>query len=456
MNCLRRNTTKNLQKAAQWGFKISPDMHLANTMEDVFAYIDYWNEERKRLPVATDGIVLKVNDLKQQEELGFTSKSPRWAIAYKFQAERARTLLQEVTFQVGRTGAVTPVANMQPVLLAGTMVKRASLHNADIIASLDLHIGDWVYVEKAGEIIPQIVGVDVAARDGSLGEKVEFVKTCPECGATLVRYEGEAATFCPNDTACPPQRKGKVVHFISRDAMDISSLGPETVEDYFKRGLIRDASDLYRLQISDLAGPDRTKEKSARKILSSIEQSKQVPFPRVLYALGIRFVGKVAAKTLAEHFLSVERLRAASLEELQTPDGIGAVIAQSVQNWFQNAENVAFLERLKSCGLQFEMKAKEVASSVLAGKIIVISGTFAHHSRDQYKALIEAHGGRNAGSISAKTSFVLAGENMGPAKREKAAALGVTLLSEDDFLALIGGGEAPQAKNAPVQLDLFG
>ncbi len=428
---------KCMNRAAAWGFKVSKAMTLAHSLEDIFNFIDYWDAERKHLPVATDGIVLKVDSMRQQRALGFTAKSPRWAIAYKFQAERACTQLHEVTYQVGRTGAVTPVANMEPVQLAGTMVKRASLHNEDIIKQLDLHLGDHVYVEKAGEIIPQIVGVATEMRDSRLGERVEFVKFCPACGAELVRYEGEAATYCPNDAACPPQLKGRIEHFISRDAMNIDSLGPETVDDYFERGLIHDVADLYKLKVTDLCGYDRSREKSAKKIIDGIASSLQVSFDRVLYALGIRFVGKVAAKTLARHFKTLEALSHATLEDLLQVEGVGAVIAQSIINYFSDERNLALVYRLAEAGVQMEMPQTELASDRLAGQSIVISGTFEHHSRDEYKAMIEAHGGKNVGSISKKTSFILAGDNMGPSKLEKAQKLGILLMSETDFLQLL-------------------
>ena len=431
---------QRLEQARQWGFQVSSHMKLAHSLQDIYDYIDYWDEERRNLPVATDGIVLKVNSLSQQRRLGLTAKSPRWAIAYKFQAERARTLLHEVTFQVGRTGAVTPVANMEPVQLAGTVVKRASLHNADIINQLDLHLGDYVYVEKAGEIIPQIVGVDVDARENNplLGSKVRFAEICPECGTKLVRYEGEAAHYCPNDSACPPQLKGRIEHFISRDAMNMDSIGPETVDDYFERGLIHDAADLYALTMGDLMGSDGSRRRSAQKVLNALEKSKSVPFERVLYALGIRFVGKVAAKSLARHFGSMEALRAARLEQLVQVEGIGATIASSVVSFFADAKNVRMVDRLAEIGLQMEVERTELLSDALAGLSVVISGTFEKHSREEYKTLIEKHGGRNVSSISKKTSFILAGEGVGPSKLEKAQKLGIPLMAEADFLAKIG------------------
>lgn len=430
---------ERLQEARSWGFQISSHVRLAHSVDEIFEYIDYWDEHRRELPVATDGIVLKVNNLEQQERLGYTAKTPRWAIAYKFQAERACTPLLDVTFQVGRTGAVTPVAQMEPVLLAGTVVRRASLHNEDIIRRLDLQIGDHVWVEKAGEIIPQIVGVDLEARSkrNEPGRPVTFITHCPECGAELVRYPGEAAHYCPNDTTCPPQLKGRIEHFICRDAMNIDTLGPETVDAYFERGLIRDAADLYSLKLSDLCGPDGARRRSAENVIRAIEQSKNVPFERVLYALGIRFVGKVAAKNLARHFRSIEALAQASIDELQEAEGVGQMIASSVRTFFLNADNRQFVERLAQAGLQMQVAETQLASTLLQGQTIVISGTFSQHSREEYKKIIEAHGGKTAGSISKKTSFVLAGEAMGPSKREKAAQLGIPLISEEEFLQKI-------------------
>ena len=430
---------ENLQTARAWGFKISEHMQKARTLQDIYDYIHYWDTERKNLPVATDGIVLKVNSLRQQRSLGYTAKSPRWAIAYKFQAERARTRLNEVTYQVGRTGAVTPVANLDPVQLSGTVVRRASLHNADIIEGLDLHLGDMVYVEKGGEIIPKITGVDTEARDGSLGEKVRFITRCPECGTPLVRYEGEAAHYCPNDTACPPQLKGKIEHFISRRAMDIDGLGPETVDLLYQQGLIRDVSDLFRLRVDDIKGLDRMGLKTAENIVSGIAASRAVPFERVLFALGIRFVGETVAKKLARAFGNIDALRRADMQALTAIDDVGERIAQSITAYFANPQNRALVERLEQEGLQFSRTEEDMAGQTdrLAGQTIVISGVFARHSRDEYKALIEKHGGKNTGSISAKTSFILAGDNMGPAKLEKARKLGVRIVTEDEFLQMI-------------------
>lgn len=428
-----------LQKAAQWGFKISEHMKKARTLQEVFDYINYWDTERKNLPVATDGIVLKVNSLRQQKNLGYTAKSPRWAIAYKFQAERALTRLNKVTYQVGRTGAITPVANLDPVQLSGTVVKRASLHNADIIEGLDLHIGDMVYVEKGGEIIPKITGVDTDARGMLLGEKVKFITRCPECGTPLVRFEGEAAHYCPNETACPPQIKGKIEHFISRRAMNIDGLGPETVDMFYRLGLIKDAADLYRLTVDDIKDLDRMGQKSAENIVNGIAASRNVPFERVLFALGIRFVGETVAKKIARSFKSIDEVEQASLETLMSVDEIGEKIAQSIVSYFANPLNRSLVERLKEAGLQFSRSVEDLSgyTDKLAGQSIVISGVFEHHSRDEYKEMIERNGGKNVGSISSKTSFILAGANMGPAKLEKAQKLGIRILSENEFLNLL-------------------
>ena len=430
---------ENLQTAAGWGFKISEHTKKTHSLEEVFEYIRYWDTERKNLPVATDGIVLKVNSMRQQKSLGFTAKSPRWAIAYKFQAERALTRLNRVTYQVGRTGAITPVANLDPVQLSGTIVKRASLHNADIIEGLDLHIGDMVYVEKGGEIIPKITGVDKDARGMLIGEKVKFITHCPECGSKLVRYEGEAAHYCPNETACPPQIKGKIEHFISRKAMNIDGLGPETVDTFYRLGLIKDTADLYQLTAEDIKNLDRMGEKSAENIITGIAQSKAVPFERVIFALGIRFVGETVAKKIAKSFENIDELQQADLETLISIDEIGEKIAQSILSYFANESNCELINRLKAAGLQLYRTEEDLSeyTDKLAGQSIVISGVFTHHSRDEYKELIEKNGGKNVGSISAKTSFILAGENMGPAKLEKAKKLGITILSEDEFLKLI-------------------
>lgn len=429
---------ENLKEAEKWGFKISDVTRKCKTLPEVFEFINYWDIERKNLPVATDGIVLKVNSMRQQKNLGYTAKSPRWAIAYKFQAEQALTRLNAVTYQVGRTGAVTPVANLESVQLSGTIVKRASLHNADIIEGLDLHIGDMVYVEKGGEIIPKITGVDKDARL-LIGDKVKFITNCPECGSKLIRYEGEAAFYCPNETACPPQIKGKIEHFISRKAMNIDNLGPETIDLFYRLGLIHDTADLYALTIDDIKGLERMGEKSAENIIKGIDQSKQIPYERVLFALGIRFVGETVAKKVAKAFPSIEELEQANLEKLIQVDEIGEKIAQSIILYFANEKNKVLIERLKAAGVQ--MKAEEIDTSdhttKLEGQSIVISGVFTHHSRDEYKELIEKHGGKNVGSISSKTSFILAGENMGPSKLGKAQKLGIQIMNEDEFLALI-------------------
>ena len=427
-----------LQAASAFGFKISDAVKVCKTLPEVMDYIKYWDKERKNLPVATDGIVLKVNSLTQQKNLGYTAKSPRWAIAYKFQAERALTTLQSVSYQVGRTGAITPVANLDPVQLSGTVVKRASLHNADIIEGLDLHIGDKVYVEKGGEIIPKITGVEASVRD-LFAEKVQFITQCPECGTALVRDEGEAAHYCPNEAHCPPQIKGKMVHFVSRKAMNIDGLGEETIDLLYRNGLARNIADLYRLKLIDLAMLERMGEKSGRRILKSLEASKQVPFARVLFALGIRYVGETVAKRLSAKLKSMDALMQASLEELMSIDEIGESIAQSLVAYFAQNENKQLIADLQEIGLQMAVdeQTQQAGSEALKGKTIVISGTFVQHSRDELKALIELHGGKNTGSISKNTSFILAGDNMGPAKADKAVQLGVPMLSEQEFLSLI-------------------
>ena len=429
---------ENLQKARKWGFKVSEGMRKVKSLEEIYNFIDYWDIERKNLPVATDGIVLKVNSQHQQRNLGFTAKSPRWAIAYKFKAERERTRLLEVSFQVGRTGAVTPVANMEPVQLAGTVVKRATLNNEDFIRSFDLHLGDYVFVEKGGEIIPKIVGVDTDSRDPD-AIPVTFAEICPECGTPLVRYEGEAIHYCPNDTGCPPQIRGRIEHFISRKAMNIESLGPETIDDYYRHGLVKNVADLYDIDVQQING-DGSREKSARKIVDGIEASKQVPFERVVFALGIRLVGETTAKLLARHFQNIDKLMAATLDELTHIDGIGEVVAKSVITYFHTQNNVEIVERLRKYGLQMSLSQEQLDShtELLKGMTIVISGVFQKHSRDEYKAMIEQNGGKNTGSISAKTSFILAGENMGPSKLQKAEKLGVNIINEDQFLEMIG------------------
>ncbi len=431
---------ENLEEARKWGFKISEGMKKVKTLQEIYDFINYWDTERKNLPVATDGIVLKVNSLRQQRHLGYTAKSPRWAIAYKFKAERECTRLNEVTYQVGRTGAVTPVANMDPVQLAGTTVKRATLHNEDFIKSFDLHIGDYVYVEKGGEIIPKIVGVDLSRRPAD-AKPVTFIDTCPECGAKLVRYEGEAVHYCPNDSGCPPQIKGRIEHFIARRAMNIDSLGPETVDEYYRRGLIHNVADLYDITVQDING-DGSRTRSARRIVQGIEASKQVPFERVVFALGIRFVGETSARLIARHFKTMDALRQATLAQLLEIEGVGEVIAKSVIAYFHDERNIAIVDRLRDYGLQMSLSEDQMSGSTdtLAGKSIVISGVFAKHSRDEYKAMIERNGGKNASSISGKTSFILAGENMGPSKLQKAEKLGVAIVDEDTFLRMLEQG----------------
>ena len=440
---------ENLEAARRWGFKISEGMRLVHTAEEVMDFISYWDVERRNLPVATDGIVLKVNSLRQQRALGFTAKSPRWAIAYKFKAERACTRLLEVTYQVGRTGAVTPVANMEPVQLAGTTVRRATLNNEDFIRSFDLHIGDMVYVEKGGEIIPKIVGVDIGQRP-IIAMPVQFIKRCPECGTPLVKL-GEAnsqssalnsqlssAWYCPNDAGCPPQIKGRIEHFVGRKAMNIIGLGPELIEDYYRQGFIHNVADLYDIDVQQISGKDNKRIISAQNIVNAIQKSKEVPFERVVFALGIRFVGETSARLLARHFKTMDALMPAGMEELQEVEGIGEVMAKSIISYFHNEDNRRIVERLRGYGLQFELATLNAPSSnKLEGLSIVISGVFQHHSRDEYKLLIEQHGGKNVGSISSKTSFILAGDNMGPSKLEKANKLGIRIINEDEFLDMI-------------------
>ena len=429
---------ENMQLASGWGFKVSDIMRKCATLEEVLEFIRYWDVERKNLPVATDGVVLRVNSFRQQRNLGYTAKSPRWAIAYKFQAERACTRLNSISYQVGRTGAVTPVANLDPVQLAGTVVKRASLHNADIIEGLDLRLGDMVYVEKGGEIIPKIVGVDKEARF-MLGDKIRFITKCPECGSPLTRYEGEAAHYCTNDASCPPQIKGKIEHFVSRKAMNIDGLGSETIDQFYQEGMIHNIADLYTLKAPDIACLERMGKKSAVNIMEGIRASKEVPFERVLFALGIRFVGETTAKTLAKAFRSIDALAEASLDDLMQVDEIGARIAQSILQYFADARNREIIERLREAGVQMQMAEQDSSeyTDKLAGKSIVISGVFAHHSRDEYKDMIEKNGGKNVGSISKKTTFILAGENMGPSKMEKAEKLGIPIINEDEFLKML-------------------
>ncbi len=429
---------ENLLAAKKWGFKISDASRVCRSIDEVFEFISYWDEERKNLPVATDGIVLKVNSIRQQQMLGYTAKSPRWAIAYKFQAERACTKLKSVSFQVGRTGAVTPVANLDPVQLSGTIVKRASLHNADVIASLDLYIGDMVYVEKGGEIIPKIVGVDYEQRGADVTQKVEFLTICNECGTPLVRETGEAAYYCPNESNCPPQIKGRIEHFVGRKAMDIN-LGEENVNLLYQKKLIHNVADLYGLKFNDLSGLDRWGEVSARNLLDSLERSKNVPFERVLFALGIRYVGVTTAKKIANALKNIENIENASVMDLLAVDEVGEIIAKSVVDYFANDENRTIIHRLKEYGLQFSLDEEVLKqhSDKLAGLSIVISGTFSNHSRDELKELIEKNGGKNVSSISSKTHYLLAGENMGPAKLEKAQKLNVKIISEQEFEEMI-------------------
>ena len=432
---------ENLLEAREWGFKISDTTRKCKTLEEVFAFIDHFDVARKELPVATDGIVLKVNSLRQQKNLGYTAKSPRWAIAYKFQAERALTRLNEVTYQVGRTGVVTPVANLDPVQLSGTVVKRASLHNADIIEKFDLHIGDMVYIEKGGEIIPKITGVDVDARF-MLGEKVRFVTKCPVCGTPLVRADGEAAHYCPNRDGCAPQMRARIEHFVSREAMNIECIGPETVELLFNYGLIKDITSLYTLQPEDLFLLPRIGAKSADNMIQAIKESQNVPFERVLFALGIRYVGATVAKRLARAFNNIDALMAASLQEFMAVDEIGERIASAVRQFFDTPANVETVEKLRAAGLKMEIEEEVLQSrtTILAGKSIVISGVFVHHSRDEYKEMIEQNGGKSVGSVSKSTSFILAGDNMGPSKLEKANKLNISIISEDEFLQMLQDG----------------
>ena len=429
-----------LQAAKKWGFKISDAVKVCHSLEEVMAYIHYWDTERKNLPVATDGIVLKVNDLASQEELGYTAKSPRWAIAYKFPAEKQLTRLNAITYQVGRTGVVTPVANLESVQLSGTIVQRATLHNEDFIRQLDIHEGDMVWIEKGGEIIPKVIGREAREeREGEGNEVYTFPTHCPECGAKLVRSEGEAAWRCPNEATCPPQIKGKMEHFVSRKAMNIDGLGSETIDLLYSQGLLHNIADIYDLKHEDIARQERLGDKSALNILTSIEESKKIPWARVLFALGIRMVGETTAKKIAKRFPSIEQLQWASAEQLMSIEDVGEQIANNIIAYFNDLHNLGIVQRLLSAGVQFETTEEQMTelSNRLEGKTIVISGVFAKHSRDEYKAMIEAHGGKNAGSISKKTSFVLAGENMGPEKKKKAEGLGITLMNEEEFLKLI-------------------
>jgi DNA ligase (NAD+) len=430
---------ENLKLASKWGFKVSEHTRKCKNIDEVLDFIHHWDSERFNLPVATDGVVVKVNSIAVQNDLGTTAKSPRWAVAYKFKAEKAVTRLLSVSYQVGRTGAVTPVANLEPVQLAGTTVKRASLHNADIIKKLDLHLNDYVEVEKGGEIIPKIVGVAPESRH-PLNQKVQFIKKCPECGTPLVRIDGEAAHYCPNQATCPPQIKGKIIHFISRRAMDIDGMGEETVELFFNQGLVNNIADLYRLKVEDIASLERLGQKSAQRIIDGIEASKKVPFARVLFALGIRYIGETVAKKLTSAFKNIDNLMKASYEQLIDVSEIGQRIAESILNFFGSDENRKLVEELREIGLQFELSDEELegTSDKLDGMSIIISGTFEKHSRNELKKMIEQHGGKNVGSISKKTSYMLAGENIGPAKLEKVKKLGIPMIDENEFLAMIG------------------
>lgn len=427
----------NMKLAASWGFNVSDTMKRCETIEEVIQFLNYWDVERKNLPVATDGVVIKVDSLSQQRNLGATSKFPRWAIAYKFNAEQALTRLQSVTYQVGRTGAVTPVANLDPVLLSGTTVRRASLYNEDAINALDLHLGDMVYVEKGGEIIPKITAVDKEARI-LIGDKVRFAQRCPDCDTPLIRYEDEAAHYCPNQTGCPPQIKGRIEHFVTRRAMDIN-IGPESISLLYDKKLIHNASDLYKLRFDDLVNLDRWGVTSANNLIASIQKSKEIPFEKVLFALGIRFVGETVAQKLAAAFTNIDNLAAATIEQLTSVDEIGARIAESVRNYFDNPDNVEFINQLRTAGLSFALSEEALASRTdkLEGLTIVISGKFDLHSRDEYKAMITQNGGKNSGSVSKKTDYILAGSNMGPAKLERAQKLGVKVIDETTFLSMI-------------------
>jgi len=427
-----------LQHASRWGFKISEHIRKCKSIDEVFDYLKEWNEKRKNLPVATDGVVIKINSQRIQRELGFTAKSPRWAIAYKFKAERVSTILKSVSYQVGRTGAVTPVANLEPVLLAGTVVKRATLHNADIIKSLDLHQGDLVFVEKGGEIIPKIISVDLSARH-PMNPPVDFITHCPECNSELVRQIGEAAYYCPNENGCPPQIKGKLEHFISRKAMDIDGLGSETIDLLFQKKLIHNIADLYDLKLKDLIHLERLGEKSASRILESLGTSKLIPFDRVLFALGIRYVGETVAKKLAKDLGSIDKIRNSTVEELTDVEEIGDKIAESIVDWFSKDQNLQIIDRLKDHGLMFELKNEPKAGQTekLKGLSLIISGTFEKFSRDELKAMIELNGGKNVSSISAKTNYLIAGENIGPSKLEKAQKLKIPIISENEFIQLI-------------------
>ena len=444
---------ENLEAARRWGFKISDHTAICRSREEIERFIAFWDRERKNLPYATDGVVIKVNSYAHQRQLGSTAKAPRWAVAYKFQAERALTRLRSVDFQVGRTGAITPVANLDPVQLAGTIVKRASIHNADQIALLDIRIGDMVYVEKGGEIIPKITEVELSERDEH-SRPFEYITHCPECGSELVRYEGEAKHYCPNASGCKPQIVGRIEHFVKRKAMDIEGLGGETIELLWENGLIRNISDIYYLDPVQLAALPRLGEKSAANILEGARLSKEVAFERVLFALGIRFVGETTAKYLASHFRTLDAIAHASVEELSEAEEVGSKIADAIVEYFASEENLQIVERLRSAGLQFEVKDKIRESNALEGKSVVISGKFAGMSRDDMKALVEKHGGRNLAAVSANVDFVVAGDNMGPAKRQKAEKLGVRIIDESEFMAMIASASRiePTVEAEPKEL----
>ena len=445
---------ESLMAARQWGFKISDHIQLCRNLDEVMAFIQHWDKARESLPFATDGAVIKVNSYAMQKQLGSTAKAPRWAVAYKFKAEQALTRLLSVDFQVGRTGAITPVANLEPVQLAGTVVKRASLHNAEQIALLDIRLGDMVYVEKGGEIIPKITEVELSQRPAD-SRPFEFITHCPECGTELVKYEGEARHYCPNSSSCPPQIVGRIVHFISRRAMNIEGLGDETVQLLYDNGLVHDISDLYTLKRADLVRLPRLGEKSADNILRNIDASKEVPFARVLFAIGIRFVGETTAKILARQFKDIDSLIHADPERLIEAEEVGKKIALSIIEYFADAENMRIIERLRSFGLQFQNQALEGATDRLAGLNFVISGTFAHHSRDQLKELIERHGGRNLSGVSSHVNYLLAGQNIGPAKLAKATKLGIKMINEEEFMQMLGDESSVSTENMPVQGTLF-
>lgn len=445
---------ESLLAARQWGFKVSDQMKLCRNLDEVMDFIRYWDKARESLPFATDGVVIKVNSYAMQKQLGSTAKAPRWAVAYKFKAEQALTRLLSVDFQVGRTGAITPVANLEPVQLAGTVVKRASLHNAEQIALLDIRLGDMVYVEKGGEIIPKITEVELSERPAE-SQPFEFITRCPECGTELVKYEGEARHYCPNSSSCPPQIVGRIVHFISRKAMNIEGLGDETVQLLYDNGLVHDISDLYTLKRADLVRLPRLGEKSADNILRNIEASKQVPFARVLFAIGIRFIGETTAKILARQFKNIDALIHADPEQLIEAEEVGEKIARSIIEYFADTGNMRIVERLRSYGLQFQNQVQEGATDRLAGLNFVISGTFVHHSRDQLKELIERHGGRNLSGVSSNVNYLLAGQNIGPAKLAKVSKLGVKMINEEEFMQMLGDESAVSTENMPVQGTLF-